>query len=247
MDEAALRRLAGALTSGAPVFTRRAAAAEGEETFALTKAYPVLLFAWPECHAGSGWPSDTVVEDEAGGNPPWLRPATVSCLLCNNNYTCHERCGAAHSTHQRQSLAEYLSAQAARRPFPGAQVAVRSVRDACELHAITPLPFAPLEAVRAYFARCADAVLQGGAGAAQLESLHAQRGLRPPWHGAQPLFGPPLSAAKLTQLAAARYGRALWRTVRLELAEMVQEDAHFGALWLEVRPCIVRRAAVAAC
>lgn len=213
--------------AGAPTFVHRATRTETHE---LTKVFPVLLHAWPDRqHGQRAWAGDSKVPC---GNPSWLSPGTIECLACND-YTCHERCGGADITRERQSMAEFLSAQKARRPFPGPQAVQRSVRDCCEVHAVASLPAADLEALRVFFAGCANAVVGGGGvGVAQLHALHTARGLQPPWHDAKPLFGPPLNAAKREDVAAARFGRALWRTVRLELADMVLEDLSFGIMWL---------------
>lgn len=222
-----------AMSRGPTRVTREAN--KGTDTFALLEAFPVLTVAWPELPP-AGWLGDARVPPERGGNPAWLMPGSVHCLGCHN-YTCHERCGAQSQTHQRQSLAEYLCAQKARRPFPGAHAAVRSMRDACAAAGVAPMPFAAVESVRAYFARCADGLLAGTA-QAQLQAVCRERGVKPPWHNAMSsLLGQTLarqmpSRAQLTEVAAARYGRALWRVVRLELADMVLEDFEHGGMWL---------------
>jgi hypothetical protein len=158
-------------------------AKRGTEKFALLDTFPLLSLAWPEL-LPAGWPGDEQVPPERGGNPGWLKPGTVLCLQCHH-YTCHERCGAQSQTHQRQSLCEYLCAQKARRPFPGAHAAVRSVRDVCAAAGVAPLPFAAIESVRAYFERCAPQLLAGAA-ATQLQAVYKDRGMKPPWTDAMP-------------------------------------------------------------
>ena len=220
-----LRAMMKAMDGEKPIFMR--SPDDGEGSHRLVGEFPVLQYAWPEDARRRGWMADARPEERPC--PSWLRPGSVRCISCRR-YNCMERCSDLDAARNRQSLAEALMAQRARRPAPSFPQARKSVTDACELHRVPALAPPLILELSIFFSRCSATVLAEGP--AQLAAFQAQLGREPSWHAEQSLFGKRLKPEQRREVAAARYGRALWRLTRLELADMVLEEMELSALWL---------------
>lgn len=116
----------------------------------------------------------------------------------------------------------------ARRPYPRAKAALKSVQDACATcPGVEPLAAALVVALNVYFSRCADVVYADG-----LEQL-SRLLPHPAWEEDNSLMGHELTPKQRKEVSAARLGRALWRMARLELADMVPEEMQLAELYLD--------------
>jgi hypothetical protein len=198
----------------------------------LMDEFPALIEAFPE-EARRAWPQLCAVPAARGGNPAWLSPGSVKCLLCSA-YSCHDHCAGVTLTQQRQSAVEYLSALRARRAAPTLQEAVACVTTATQhygpaLQRYPPLLPPHVAVLHAFFARRGDAVRQHG-GDEVVAAMRAE-GETLPWEEA--LAAHPYAVAYAEDIRKLRLGRAMWRMTRLEVLEMTDDDVFFATTWLD--------------
>lgn len=118
-----------------------------------------------------------------------------------------------------------LQAHEAGRPPPVLEDATKSVLDACASVSVDPRDTEDnVVSVLNFFAEHGESIRARGV--ADLKAIIPREAR--PWE--KPAHAAPEPV--LDQVAELRFGRALWRLTRLELAEMTAEDVNFAYQWM---------------